>query len=114
MRFSDWSSDVCSPDLLANEGGKERVKLLRAEVIASPREGGDLPLISNPEVTEGSPCLRRGSQVGERAEERRVGKECAGRVDIDGRRIIQKKKTYPTTNTQYLKPHTRNYQEYDY
>ncbi|MBA4164000.1 MAG: methionyl-tRNA formyltransferase [Erythrobacter sp.] len=50
---------------LANEGGKERVKLLRAEVIASPREGGDLPLISNPEVTEGSPCLRRGSQVGE-------------------------------------------------
>src|SRR3546814_7848715 len=68
MRISDWSSDVCSSDLLAArldcETGQPGLKVQRWYIGA-----------------DGKP----------RSEERRVGKECVIRVDLGGRRIIKKK-----------------------
>src|SRR3546814_16618998 len=57
MRISDWSSDVCSSDLLA-------------ELVAVPPGGG---LLRQGQNDRGG--LRRGAP-GSRSEERRVGKEC--------------------------------------
>src|SRR3546814_7172144 len=62
MRISDWSSDVCSSDLLAKQHGvsrsvtREAVKMLTAKGLLSARP-------------------RQGTIV-QRSEERRVGKEC--------------------------------------
>src|SRR3546814_3584057 len=60
MRISDWSSDVCSSDLLSRPGLSPTVPMprMRAE-----------PLASDP-VDETS------SDGATRSEERRVGKEC--------------------------------------
>src|SRR3546814_19497430 len=90
MRISDWSSDVCSSDLPTG---------------TSPPKS---PLLSDPPdlffVTQIFPhrCIlqcyttsdRKPSlhHIKTRSEERRVGKECSVRVDLGGRRIINKKK----------------------
>src|SRR3546814_16305571 len=71
--MSDWSSDVWSSDL--REGLDEGAQV----------------------VTRGAGFLADGAAVRVieaqlRSEERRVGKECAVRVDLGGRRIITKKK----------------------
>src|SRR3546814_8917209 len=68
MRISDWSSDVCSSDLVTT------------------------PLLAQPgvEVHRALVARQRRIAIG-RSEERRVGKECAVRVDLGGRRIIKKK-----------------------
>src|SRR3546814_20642072 len=84
MRISDWSSDVCSSDL-------------------SPTSTISRRLTTNWDIARGtgllSPLrnmwrLRSGMEMfwADRSEERRVGKECAVRVDLGGRRIIKKKK----------------------
>src|SRR3546814_10077837 len=62
MRISDWSSDVCSSDLVASGEGQDHGQ-------------GQLPF---PEVVAdrfAELCLERGI-VQHRSEERRVGKEC--------------------------------------
>src|SRR3546814_3670113 len=66
MRISDWSSDVCSSDLLMR-----------------------IPSYSRRANQTGLPMI----VVSVRSEERRVGKECVVRVDLGGRRIIKKKNT---------------------
>src|SRR3546814_2703089 len=75
MRISDWSSDVCSSDLLAGFGrigGRGRVVIDQRQALRACRAidglsgGGDL-------VKEAG--LARGVDIG-RSEERRVGKEC--------------------------------------
>src|SRR3546814_9206976 len=68
MRISDWSSDVCSSDLLgraahAGVPGREHrdggARYHRAQGAGAPRDAGFA-----------------GLDVAERSEERRVGKEC--------------------------------------
>src|SRR3546814_13671461 len=66
MRISDWSSDVCSSDLF-NEA---------------------LQAVGQPSVSSSATTMTKPRA---RSEERRVGKECAVRVDLGGRRIIKKK-----------------------
>src|SRR3546814_12548944 len=68
MRISDWSSDVCSSDLNQTQHRRHH----------------------RPCRVKGSGHHRPGRR--QRSEERRVGKECAVRVDLGGRRIIKKKK----------------------
>src|SRR5690606_39854883 len=94
-RFSrDWSSDVCSSDLLEAAGVKilgtsphaiqlsedreEFAKLLKELDIPQPENGIARSLEEAREVANriGYPVLVRPS----RSEERRVGKECGGRV----------------------------------
>src|SRR3546814_20035833 len=55
---------------------------VRKQALATPGVTEALPLIEQPLM----------ASFGGRSEERRVGKECAVRVDLGGRRIIQKKK----------------------
>src|SRR3546814_14718075 len=85
MRISDWSSDVCSSDL--------------GRVQASDRHIGDVRSGDPGNVFIGRLSAKlaahrvREGDLTQRSEERRVGKECAVRVDLGGRRIIKKKKT---------------------
>src|SRR3546814_5923865 len=84
MRISDWSSDVCSSDLLRRPG-LDRVDIIDAKrqhvlVVDRIDDGVGVQLVAE--------CLARGPQariaagagiLGEnrrRSEERRVGKEC--------------------------------------
>src|SRR3546814_12917241 len=86
MRISDWSSDVCSSDLLKacrrdllglrdaallrvaydSAGRRSELVALRAEHIESDAEGAGTLFIPSSKT----------DQAGERSEERRVGKEC--------------------------------------
>src|SRR3546814_2115444 len=75
MRISDWSSDVCSSDLLAPHD--------RDEAKAERRPLGDADQLA-PDAFGQRPAQRR-------SEERRVGKQCVSSVDLGGRRIIKKK-----------------------
>src|SRR3546814_15933884 len=86
MRISDWSSDVCSSDLLTNigeEGQAGRVEQLRRAGIDCPvicnRGGKGPPLAAiidqyRPSVAVFVDDL--GMHHESRSEERRVGKEC--------------------------------------
>src|SRR3546814_5097047 len=74
MRISDWSSDVCSSDLLAGPG-----------LHATPRDpaGGRAAMAGHPRIgavvqqgVERPPAGQGAQQPVERSEERRVGKEC--------------------------------------
>src|SRR3546814_20896544 len=85
MRISDWSSDVCSSDLLSNvsiDFAPEATFAL-TKIVADIKRGeviGAFP--SHGIETEGDLCnhTSRGDDVitwgGGRSEERRVGKEC--------------------------------------
>src|SRR3546814_10745101 len=67
MRISDWSSDVCSSDLLLGRPAIRRSK-------ESRRAGRDAkePRMSSSTVD----IVRRLGENAEKSEERRVGKEC--------------------------------------
>src|SRR3546814_13930656 len=98
MRISDWSSDVCSSDLIDTEGDilhfvtpeMPEGRTLKGERIAHVKgvafSGEDDGRPFNLDIT------RTACTDSMRSEESRVGKECAGRVDPGGRRIIKKKK----------------------
>src|SRR3546814_13919965 len=102
MRISDWSSDVCSSDLLGSERSIDMsytgsadlylgdVSSQVAEYLYRPRpcvflnaQGVDWQEDPNYRFWSLGPVIR--------SEERRVGKECVSRVDLGGRRIIKKK-----------------------
>src|SRR3546814_14562595 len=86
MRISDWSSDVCSSDLqggevfagLGAQAGKARppCRALPVEVTASLVV--QFRIMPEDAVAERQPPIARQIllQLGQRSEERRVGKEC--------------------------------------
>src|SRR3546814_16122331 len=91
-RMSDWSSDVCSSDLLEVVPGQKRARHLErarerevaqdaARDIAHPRHprGAERPRHRDRRLGQ-SPLARRARAfepgIVERSEERRVGKEC--------------------------------------
>src|SRR3546814_13829956 len=103
MRISDWSSDVCSSDLVARDH-PDTVAVLLAEL----QETGLAAVVSyggwadDPPVRVLHDMLERGradEPVGSSQEEGRTqdrtsvveGKSGSVRVDIGGRRIIKKK-----------------------
>src|SRR3546814_14276542 len=86
MRISDWSSDVCSSDLVLVDDGRPDgaahdleslpTDLTVREVAHVPRAGQHVAeLHGGPELPGRGPCLLR-VEVAGRSEERRVGKEC--------------------------------------
>src|SRR5438105_14032145 len=89
----DWSSDVCSSDLIIKEIGR---------VIERLAARGDMAILLVEQYFEFARDLAAAyvvMQRGEivlRSEERRVGKS----VDLGGRRIIKKKKSV-TTNSKH-------------
>src|SRR3546814_15606227 len=102
MRISDWSSDVCSSDLIAvvPHAFADHHRYVAEDL----RFGSDLPVLMTEKdavkcqvfATDRYYSVPIRAELPEafRSEERRVGKECAVRVDPGGRRIIKKKTTY--------------------
>src|SRR3546814_13494585 len=82
MRISDWSSDVCSSDLPTLHPAL-RLRRREDETTASYPKADSRP----------TQCPVPPS----RSEERRVGKSVSVRVDLGGRRIINKKNTIRAT-----------------
>src|SRR3546814_15474975 len=83
MRISDWSSDVCSSDLKANQRGTARRGRSDADAYGDYRDSVYRELQGLIEAPE-TPMLRPAQAVrtlilpyaDRRSEERRVGKEC--------------------------------------
>src|SRR3546814_17435184 len=86
MRISDWSSDVCSSDLLARFAGDFALSFLNADqrfaltdLVELSQLGTGLMLIRR-DVVETlcarHPELAFRTDARDRSEERRVGKEC--------------------------------------
>src|SRR3546814_14049266 len=90
MRISDWSSDVCSSDLLGaleerNRDSAERIKALMFtfEDLGNLDPGGVQTLLSAADKDKLGTALKGASETlrdfffsNMRSEERRVGKEC--------------------------------------
>src|SRR3546814_14492123 len=88
MRISDWSSDVCSSDLLAGEQAGAAVVLLELDAAledraqrrgVEPVEVEEMPRARRVlECHHAAPCAAAFGQAAAtaRSEERRVGKEC--------------------------------------
>src|SRR3546814_12171755 len=97
MRISDWSSDVCSSDLLSrDEAGRWQVRVTGAQGSGVLRSMSEANCFIVLEHERGS--VKPGDMVSVkimegviRSEERRVG-NVSVRVDLGGRRIIKKKK----------------------
>src|SRR3546814_15409535 len=111
MRISDWSSDVCSSDLNPIGIAQQTIALLAAFsdgrgapiVLDQFRNFGKGVLLARlalpqPHQMPSKARLNRPLPLRPRlrSEARRVGKEWSVRVDLGGRRIIKKKKTYKT------------------
>src|SRR3546814_20830502 len=103
MRISDWSSDVCSSDLLA-----QCLADLRHRAIAGPRLWAVAGLAAGFRLARrrsgGADPARRRTRAADdgggdeaRSEERRVGKRVSVRVDLGGRRTIKKNNTIAIT-----------------
>src|SRR3546814_17942470 len=84
MRISDWSSDVCSSDLVRVDLGTDMLPAL-----ALGAEKPDPDVMRRPPRARGARLLR--------SEARRVGKEWSVRVDLGGRRILKKNSTERTS-----------------
>src|SRR3546814_15023077 len=97
MRISDWSSDVCSSDLFGLFPMLKRYKDFKHDWEPAMLEGShDLVFRNSFKYIRYALETLNGTgtryEFECRSEERRVGKECAVRVDLGGRRIIKKKK----------------------
>src|SRR3546814_16060397 len=71
MRISDWSSDVCSSDLVLHAGRLRAARLGAADDHRPPRRPGQ----DHPHERLAAPSGRREENSMKRSEERRVGKE---------------------------------------
>src|SRR3546814_10608835 len=80
MRISDWSSDVCSSDLVdrGHGGGHDAAREGDRLALVLPRAGdGDGRDRGGPRELRGDARRGRGARTPlRRSEERRVGKEC--------------------------------------
>src|SRR3546814_11769260 len=100
MRISDWSSDVCSSDLRPSEktlwiflsSSTSPVDSVFENSVAGLRPSGpSASFPSGPALMSMRPPRSASMVSRRRSEERRVGKSVSVRVDLGGRRILQKK-----------------------
>src|SRR3546814_20296283 len=103
MRISDWSSDVCSSDLINDQPANSQKRLFVAEWRVLPQRPGGM--VHDPyreplgqEAHHGGVSERRGNRHwhlrrGSRSEERRVGKECVSTCRSRWWPYNEKKKT---------------------
>src|SRR3546814_3027690 len=75
MRISDWSSDVCSSDLLGARAAERCAELLQQHRLARARLAADRDIVIAGSVFEWRP--EEGlAAAADSSEERRVGQEC--------------------------------------
>src|SRR3546814_17447967 len=110
LRISDWSSDVCSSDLQPRCSPEHVVHVVDDEpttqhgVVESEFRCHvveflpDVALVGERQAG-GLGGVRLGAHVEVRSEERRVGNECVRRVDLGGRRLINKNKQREKQNS---------------
>src|SRR3546814_13717114 len=100
MLISDWSSDVCSSDLFgegrvvdvvwqADQAAVRRLAEAAHDGVEESTVGGRVVERLARRIQGRDAALRQ--QEANRSEERRVGKRVSVRVDLGGRRIINKK-----------------------
>src|SRR3546814_12003395 len=96
MRISDWSSDVCSSDLIPKSGDFIVRDMGEDNVIVTRDRQGEIHVSLNV-------CPHRGMKVclGERSEERRVGKECVSTCRSRWSPYNSNKKGCHTRSTNY-------------
>src|SRR3546814_13989763 len=103
MRISDWSSDVCSSDLAArNMQGLRSVGEIEDRAYAKLGEGVSPNGASRPRLPltqlrpTGPRRARPEDQLGSLRDRKSAGwgKRVSVRVDLGGRRILQKKNKY--------------------
>src|SRR3546814_11690614 len=108
MRISDWSSDVCSSDLLRQPAGPEDEAGDLGDALLGLQVGEDEgPLAAHLFRIAVHHFQRRADQRREidlvdhqqRSEERRVGNECVRKRSSRGSPDHQKKKQYNTLTT---------------
>src|SRR3546814_16431789 len=109
MRISDWSSDVCSSDLMTSlqERGtmflEPTTEVYEGMIVGENSRADDMDVNITKEKQQTN--IRSATSdnfeklipptklsLEQRSEERRVGKACVVRVDSGGRRIIKTKK----------------------
>src|SRR3546814_14186685 len=102
MRISDWSSDVCSSDLI--DGARRRARPFRRRIDGVGKDlrrqarglhqGDESARRQQPGALDLLAFAGGGERHddGARSEERRVGKECVVRVDLGGSRLLKTKK----------------------
>src|SRR3546814_16828235 len=96
MRISDWSSDVCSSDLLEAAAARERVPMAEAWASSADACPSAVPIGAAAAVPWlAIPSEPDVKEVNTRSEERRVGKECVGTCRSRG-----STDHYKTTHTQ--------------
>src|SRR3546814_20351549 len=97
MRISDWSSDVCSSDLLRDrlaeclagqDDHTERIAELIAVSLGLIGDTAAVPILSRALETTSDPVR---AEAATRSEERRVGQSVSVRVEFGGRRLLKKK-----------------------
>src|SRR3546814_16960349 len=95
MRISDWSSDVCSSDLPL-QGGDDAVA-----VVGDDGALGHLVAVPCDHLDKAVPraVVGQGAGVGDRSEERRVGKECVSTCRSRWSPNHYKKNSITTNNT---------------
>src|SRR3546814_11675511 len=95
MRISDWSSDVCSSDL-GRPGARRRHLGARAPAGAAQLRRLGAAQGLQPAVQPRLAGVREGGRPGDRKSVVK-GTSVSVRVDLGGRRILKKKKTYNNT-----------------
>src|SRR3546814_5508600 len=81
MRISDWSSDVCSSDLVAKHQMQHPIQAATIKLRCRQALAGDAPSARHDPLwrirkNRATSLLVQTGQLGRRSEERRVGKEC--------------------------------------
>src|SRR3546814_19577019 len=103
MRISDWSSDVCSSDLIAGMGIVYQPTFIVADAVADGRL--EILELDHPPFDLGNiyavypPNEHLPAKV--RSEERRVGKECVSQCRSRG-------SPYPSNKTNHTTTHVTN------
>src|SRR3546814_20377092 len=104
MRISDWSSDVCSSDLVDAHGvgSRQRGNGPDPVVVRPGASGGASDLGACPAFAVGFASHCGGITPIARSEERRVGKECVSTCRTRWSPYHLKKNTYPIDSKEII------------
>src|SRR3546814_20687557 len=112
MRISDWSSDVCSSDLILNlspVGDVDAAGIDEAQIIGvdiAERSGDGQPVARRADVAAERPASFEFDALKARLDRKSVvsGKRVSVRVDLGGRRIHKTQTTHQSHTQPHINP----------